>query len=75
MDKRFRKKLDLFKDQVIYAYNEGVMTLGEIAEIYNVDKATVSRFLDRHKVKKRKRGPIPYEIKNKITLEKIKYDH
>lgn len=65
MDKRLRRKLDLVANQVITAYTENFLTLKEIAELYGVHLVTVSKFLEKHKVKKRRRGARHYSDRKK----------
>jgi hypothetical protein len=56
MDKRYIRKLDMYEDQVLTAYENG-MTLKELAALYNCSPATIANFLKSRNVPRRKRGP------------------
>jgi len=73
MDRRYYRKLDKYKDQIIVAYRDNNMTMQEIASVYNATPATVYLLLKKYKVKTRRRGKRFYEIR--VVAEKYQKEN
>jgi predicted DNA-binding protein YlxM (UPF0122 family) len=69
VDKRYYRKLNRVKDQVITAYSEHNLSMQEIAVLFDSSPPTVYRLLKKYKVKRRRRGQRVHEVR--VVAEKM----